>query len=292
MKRLIPILLLLALAACGKHTNNRTSVAVAEGVVVRAASVNGGSLTRMLVNEGDSVSAGRVVAVIDTTSLHLQLNETATRLQETAVQRRLQSTRIEQAQAELDWLRQKEERTAALVQGEAASQQALDDIRLRREQAEKSLAAARQQMDLLAAQEARISAGLELLRQRIRDSIVRAPESGIVTTLYYRQGETVPPLGALVEITRVDEMEATIYLPAQALPGIQVGQPVQVTGEGMTQPLPGSIEWISPRAEFTPNQILTEETRSSLVYAVRVCIPNPRGLLKHGMPVQIERQGA
>ncbi|MBN1446933.1 MAG: hypothetical protein JXA28_03295, partial [Bacteroidetes bacterium] len=58
--------------------------------------------------------------------------------------------------------------------------------------------------------------------------------------------------------------------------------------------LPGSISWISESAEFTPKTILTEETRTSLVFPVKVQVANGKGLLKIGMPVTVhaERTGA
>ena len=51
--------------------------------------------------------------------------------------------------------------------------------------------------------------------------------------------------------------------------------------------MPGKIMWISPQAEFTPKTILTPDTRTSLVYAVKISIANQEGILKHGMPVVI-----
>jgi hypothetical protein len=35
--------------------------------------------------------------------------------------------------------------------------------------------------------------------------------------------------------------------------------------------------------------VLTPDNRTALVYAVRIVIPNPNGLIKHGMPVQVTR---
>ena len=60
-----------------------------------------------------------------------------------------------------------------------------------------------------------------------------------------------------------------------------------MTIDGLSETLQGSIIWISPKAEFTPKTILTPNTRTSLVYAVKITIPNKEGILKHGMPVVI-----
>ncbi|HEX5577481.1 MAG TPA: hypothetical protein VFX40_03845, partial [Gemmatimonadaceae bacterium] len=46
----------------------------------------------------------------------------------------------------------------------------------------------------------------------------------------------------------------------------------------------GTITWISPSAEFTPTPIQTRDERASLVYAIKVSVPNPDGTLRIGMP--------
>ena len=63
---------------------------------------------------------------------------------------------------------------------------------------------------------------------------------------------------------------------------------MQVRIDGMDKELQGIVGWISPKAEFTPKTIMTPETRTSLVYAVKINIENPDGILKDGMPVVIK----
>jgi HlyD family secretion protein len=52
--------------------------------------------------------------------------------------------------------------------------------------------------------------------------------------------------------------------------------------------LPGTITFISPKAEFTPRNVQTAEERSKLVYRVKVTADNKAGILKPGMPVEAE----
>jgi HlyD family secretion protein len=46
--------------------------------------------------------------------------------------------------------------------------------------------------------------------------------------------------------------------------------------------LPGTIIWISDKAEFTPKTIQTKDERANLVYAIKVKVMND-GYLKIGM---------
>ena len=48
---------------------------------------------------------------------------------------------------------------------------------------------------------------------------------------------------------------------------------------------PGSVIWTSAESEFVPKNVQTKESRSNLVYAVKVRIPNTDGSLKIGQPV-------
>ena len=50
----------------------------------------------------------------------------------------------------------------------------------------------------------------------------------------------------------------------------------------------GRVTWISPRAEFTPTPIQTREERADLVYAIKIRVPNDRGILKIGMPADVQ----
>jgi HlyD family secretion protein len=50
----------------------------------------------------------------------------------------------------------------------------------------------------------------------------------------------------------------------------------------------GVVSWISSQAEFTPTPIQTREERADLVYAVKIRVPNERGILKIGMPADVQ----
>ncbi|MSR82421.1 MAG: hypothetical protein EXS58_05775 [Candidatus Latescibacteria bacterium] len=84
-----------------------------------------------------------------------------------------------------------------------------------------------------------------------------------------------------LELIRKKEADAVILAPVGGMVASRYFEP----GEAV---LPGQVIWVSERAEFTPKTILTPETRAALVYAVKVLVANPEGVLKHGMPVEVE----
>ena len=53
----------------------------------------------------------------------------------------------------------------------------------------------------------------------------------------------------------------------------------------------GTVAWISPEAEFTPKNVQTRESRTDLVYAVKIVLENGEGIFKIGMPAEAALPG-
>jgi HlyD family secretion protein len=79
-------------------------------------------------------------------------------------------------------------------------------------------------------------------------------------------------------------------MSGEQLPDVKIGQQVAVQvdrqGGGLVS-YPGTVSWISGKAEFTPKTIQTKEERVNLVYAFKVKVPNSDGTLKIGMPGEV-----
>ena len=48
------------------------------------------------------------------------------------------------------------------------------------------------------------------------------------------------------------------------------------------------MTFISPKAEFTPRNVQTANERAKLVYRLKVSVDNSKGVLKPGMPVEVD----
>jgi HlyD family secretion protein len=71
------------------------------------------------------------------------------------------------------------------------------------------------------------------------------------------------------------------------VPALRVGQAVTVVTDAGDR-LDGQIAFIAPRAEFTPRNVQTAAERAKLVYRVKVTVDNRQGVLKPGMPAEVE----
>ena len=290
MKPLIKLLLptVLLLASCEKKNNSTFQAsAIIEGTAIKVAAQTGGYLLKVNFDEGQEVEAGDTLAMVDAEKLNYQLDQIRAGLDELEVQHRLATTSLRRAQEDYDYAKTRYERFRDLFAKNAASQQSLDDTKIAYDRANTALESARQSLQTIASKEKGFAAQTKLLQRQINDAMVKAPISGTVTTRFYDAGETIPPNAPIAEIIDLKKMWAKVYVSETYLPQIRLGQNAQVKIDGSTQTLTGTITWISAKAEFTPKNILTPESRTALVYAVKVTIDNPERLLKHGMPVSI-----
>ncbi|PLX31038.1 MAG: secretion protein HlyD, partial [Ignavibacteria bacterium] len=132
-----------------------------------------------------------------------------------------------------------------------------------------------------------IGAGQDLVRRQLRDAEIVSPLDGRVLVRYTDAGELLAPGSPVCEIADLSDMWTKIYISETQLHMVKLGQHVKVRIDGSDDVLAGTVSWISSTAEFTPKTILTEETRTSLVYPVKVRVPNNDQLLKIGMPVTV-----
>jgi HlyD family secretion protein len=289
-----------------------------EATEVRVAAEVGGRLLEVKVAEGDRVAAGDVVARIDTSETDLLLRRvTAERdqaeaqlallragsrtedVRQAASQLQAAQSDVRGAQAELDAATADLERFEGLLRANAGSVKQRDDAKTRRDVAAARVRGAqeraqgagdalakvrsgarRQEVDAARARVSAVEAQIASLQKNVADAVLKAPVSGIVTSKLLDAGEIAPPRAPVVVITNV-------YVDERLVPRLKIGQAATlVTDAG--QRLPGTVRFISPKAEFTPRNVQTADERSKLVYRIKVTADNTQGVLKPGMPIEAE----
>jgi HlyD family secretion protein len=277
----------LLIAGCGNNSKSSTYTGVLEGKSIQVPALTGGKIVELLVDTGQEVVEGATLVVIDTTELVWQHRQLSATVEELAVQKEIAETNLKRSKADLEYVQQREERMKMLYENQAMPKQNLDDLRNEMQRAQSAYEGARQQVRSLDARKKQLEAQVGTVEKKISDAVITAPVEGLVSTLYYEVGEAVPPMQPVLELIHVSELEVKIYVPEKELPNVKHGQEVKIRVDGVKEELSGRVSWVSPKAEFTPKTILTPETRTSLVYAVKVTVPNPKRVLKHGMPVEV-----
>lgn len=262
---------------------------------VTVSSEASGTLMRYEVREGEELESGREVGLVDTTQLALQMDEV--RAQMATVRSRLKSVEAEAEVLgeELELAKSELRRIASLEADSAATRRQLDEARARVRTLQKRIAALR-------ARESAVEAELEPLRVRLRQLRYRLDKARIVNPVQGRvlnslveRHELVSEGQPLYEIAELDTLLLRVYVSGGQLPRVSLGQRAEVlvdAADGELRSLRGRVSWISSEAEFTPRMIQTREERVSQVYALKVRVANPEGLLKIGMPGEVNfREG-
>ncbi|MGQ0733113.1 MAG: HlyD family secretion protein [Acidobacteriota bacterium] len=325
MSRWTFILFPFALVACAESpppTDLRASGHV-EATEVRLAPDAGGRVLAITVNEGDAVQVGEVILRLDPRDAELAVARAKADQQLADAQLRLalagaRREEISQADAQAEAARQDIaaaraelgaadadlERFEALLKANAGSRKQREDAASRRDVARERVQAAESRARAADQVTARLRAGarpqeIEAARARVAaaaalrasadkvlaDTTLHSPIGGIVTAKLVEAGEVLAPRSPAVVISDLANAWADVFVPEPAVPRLRLGQSATLFTDAGGSGLPGTIRYISPKAEFTPRNVQTAEERSKLVYRIRVAVDNREGILKQGMPV-------
>jgi HlyD family secretion protein len=250
-----------------------------------------GQLQQFLPAEGRPLAQGAPAAIVDTSALVLQL-------QQISAQRAASAARVSEAahqigaiDAQVAVTRRSYERARRLFAEQAATAQQLDQAEREYRTLVAQRAGAGAQREVASSEASSSDARVAQLRDQIAKSSVSNPVGGTVLTTYVRAGEFVQTGQPLYKIAKLDTMELRAYITEPQLAGVRIGQPVQVTidaGAAGRRAMPGTVTWVSSQAEFTPTPIQTRDERTNLVYAVKISVPNRGGVLKIGMPADVQ----
>jgi HlyD family secretion protein len=261
-----------------------------EAIETVVSAETGGSLLWFTPVEGQQVVPGTVLGVIDTTRLALDREQLGA--QRTAVR-----ARVSESERQIGVLAVQREiagrayaRTRRLFAEQAATAQQLDqterDYRVLGEQ----MAAVRAQRQSVTQDVVAGDARVAQIAERIAKSRISAPFAGTVLATYARAGEYVQPGQPLFRIANLDTLTLRAYVTEPQLAQLRLGQRVLVNvdrGGNARLAVPGTVSWIASKAEFTPTPVQTRDERADLVYAVKIRVPNPSGVLKIGMPADV-----
>jgi membrane fusion protein YbhG len=153
------------------------------------------------------------------------------------------------------------------------------------------ISAAQQQQRTAHTQTAAADAQVAQLDDRIRRAAITNPSAGTVLVTYAKPGEIVQPGQPLYKVADVRTVDVRAYVAEPQLASVKLGKQARVSvdvGDDKRETLDGTVSWVSTQAEFTPTPIQTREERADLVYAIKIRVPNQNGMLKIGMPVDVD----
>ena len=272
-------------------------------------------IAEVLVQEGDKVTRGQILARLDTSRLKPQTAAAAaetdaqqavverlhhgSRPEETAqAQANVASAKADLVNAELQWKRLTA--LSELTTGRAISQQDIDGAKAGLDMAQARLEAAQKGLDLstigprkedIAQGEAQLRANqaqLDLLHQKLADAELVSPCDAVVRSRFLEPGEMISPQRPVYNLAITNPKWVRAYVSDPDLGKIHPGMKASITADSFPgRAFSGWIGFISSVAEFTPKAVETVELRSSLVYEIRVFVQDPQDEMRLGMPATV-----
>ena len=280
-----------------------------EAVEIDVSARTPGRVKDILVREGELVTAGQIVALMDIEVLEAEHRQAEAQLKqaksgvETArsqlVQRESEkeSARavIGQREAELSVARKRSLRSVTLASEGATSQQEADDDSTKVKSAIASVSVATAQFaaaeativtaqaGIAGAQSAveAVRATVDRIGADIKDSALKSPREGRVQYRVVQPGEVIGAGGRVLSLVDLSDVYMTFFLPTAVVGQVALGTEVRLVLDAAPQYIiPAHVSFVADVAQFTPKTVETASERLKLMFRVRAQIP-PDLLRKH-----------
>ena len=232
-----------------------------------------GRIAEVLVDEGDSVQVGQVVARMDTSSLNAQVREAEAQVQRARQGQITAKALIAQRRSETLLAERDFERARALYVNANMSAKDYDRARSTMDTAKASTTQAEAQ---LAEADAAIAASLaqkERIQVDLKDSVLTAPRSGRVQFRLAEPGEVLASGGKVLTLIDPTDVYMTVFLPAAEAGKIALGAQARITLDAAPNlVIPAAVSFVADKAQFTPKEVETRTEREKLMFRIKVKI--------------------
>jgi HlyD family secretion protein len=243
-----------------KSTHSKSTIKVSgniEATETRLSFQVAGMIKQLLVEEGNYVKKGQVLAKLDDDEL-IKIKEQT-------------QANLEQAQSDYNMREKDYKRYTELLKEDAVSPQDKDVAQNNFEVAKARLDAAKK--------------ALELADVRLNYANLTSTVEGFAIVKSAEAGEVIKVGSTVFTVADVNDIWLTAYIKETDLGRVYLNQSVDVKTDSYPEKLyKGKISFISEESEFTPKYIQTTEERVKLVYRIKIDVNNPNFELKPGMP--------
>ncbi len=313
MNRRVPMIMALATALMGCQPASPPSgqyVGYVEAEWRHLAAPASGWVTTLQVDEGDRISQGDILITLDSEAEVAALNEAKARVEQRLAEARNIETgarsaeilaleaRLDEARARLTKAERDRDRILPLVAQGLEPRSTGEQLTADADAAKALVSALSEDIEvasLAGRPEAQSAADAQIRAARSAHAAarythakrtLRAPADGRVERVILREGEFAAAGAPIVSIAPDDARKVRFFLPQSALPGIALGDVIQIHADGQAQHERARISYIASDAEFTPPVIYSKDERQKLVFLVEADLP-PETSLKPGLPVDV-----
>jgi len=261
-----------------------------------------GRVVDELVDEGNLVTAGQVVAHMDVDVLRAQQREAVAKLgkaksdtdaaRSTLAQRTSEKAAAEavvaQREAELNLATANFSRAERMIKTGAidqagfdtyqasffAAKAAVNSAKANVAASEAGIATARAEIIAAEATVASTQATIERIQADIDDGTLKAPKSGRVQYRVAQPGEVLPAGGKVLNMIDLNDVYMTFFLPTEWAGRVSIDAEARIVLDAAPQfVIPAKVTFVADVAQFTPKTVETAQERQKLTFRVKAHIP-------------------
>lgn len=245
-----------------------------------------GRIAAVLVQEGDFVERGQIVARMDTSVLQAQLREAQADTSRARMALATANAVVDQRRNELKLAQTILHRSQQLVDGHFISVEKLDNDQAQFNVASATLAAAVSQVAVAKAAVQAAGATIERVQADIDDSVLRAPTAGRAQYRFAQPGEVLAAGGKVIGMLDLADVYMTLFLPENTAGKLAIGSEARLVFDAAPEyVVPARVTFVATEAQFTPKTVETSTERQKLVFRIKAQL-DPQLLREHWTQVK------
>lgn len=229
-----------------------------------------GRVADMRVQEGDLIDVGDLLARIDTNALEAQLAQAEANVAAADSESEAARAMIDQRDADLTFAQKEFERAATLLDRGFGTDEEVERRRAARDTARAALAAARANLTATERQADAARAEVREIETQIENARIIAPVRGRVLYRLAEPGEVLVAGGRVVTLVDLSRVYMEIFLPTDQAAKVAIGAEARIALDGLDLVVPAQVSFVSPHAQFTPENVETRDVRADLMFRVRL----------------------
>jgi HlyD family secretion protein len=240
-----------------------------------------GRVAELMVDIGDTVTPGQVVARMDTRDIEQSLSKSEAQIRQ--AQRAVDEAQANLTQQETQkvFADQEMSRAQQLLKNGYTTQEIADQRKQQLDAAVAAYKAAQARVFVVqhALEAAQHDAGF--YKVQIADNTLVAPKVGRIQYRLANIGEVLAAGGRVFTMLDFSYVYMDIYLPTTEAGKVKVGADARIVLDAYADhPIPAKVSFVASQAQFTPKTVETQTERDKLMFRIRARIDQER-LLAH-----------
>ncbi len=230
-----------------------------------------GRIAQVLVDEGDTVIEGQVVARMDSQDVEAQLKKSQAQAKQ--AERSLEEARavLDQQKTVVQFAQQEFDRTNSLLQRGFTTHEIYDQRRQTLDAANAVMTAAVARVGEAERALDAATHDVELYSVNIADNTLVAPRAGRIQYRIANVGEVLPAGGKVFTMLDLSDVYMDVYLPTVEAGRARIGDEARIVLDAFPDfATPAHVSFIATQAQFTPKAVETKSERDKLMFRVRV----------------------